>query len=90
MPLYRQGRGNLGRFLETTQAILAQIATFLQQCDMQSTNLDGLENAVDRMTDICSTFDVLRQDVPGNSVTLHRIVRDAVTGNVLTKLPYGL
>ena len=56
------------RFLDTTQAILAQIATFLQQCDTQSTNLDDLENAVDGMTDLCSTFDVLRQNVPGNSV----------------------
>ena len=46
MPLFRQGRGDLGiqRFLETAQAILAQIATFLQQCDTQSTNLDDLEN----------------------------------------------
>ena len=47
MPLYRQGRGDLDipRFLQTTQAILAQIATFLQQCDTQSNNLDDLENA---------------------------------------------
>ena len=83
MPLYHQGRGDLEipRFLETTQAILAQIGTFLQQCDTRSTNLDDLENAVDRMTDVFSTFDVLRQNVPGNSVTLNRIVRDAVTGN---------
>ena len=45
--IYRQGRGDLEipRFLETSQAILAQIATFLQQCDTQSTNLDDLENA---------------------------------------------
>ena len=47
MPLYRQGRDDLEipRFLETTKAILAQIGTFLQQCDTRSTNLDDLENA---------------------------------------------
>ena len=80
MPLYRQGRGDLEiqRFLDTTQAILAQISTFLQQCDTQSTNLDDLENAVDRMTDICSTFDVLRQNVSGNSVT-HNLLVDLTT-----------
>ena len=76
MPIYHQGRGDLEipRFLETTQAILAQIATFFQQCDTQSTNLVDLENAVDRMTDICSTFDVHRQNIPDNNVTFHRIV----------------
>ena len=76
MSLYRQGRGDveIQRFLETTQAILAQIATFLEQCDTQSTNLDDLENAVDRMTDISSTVDVLRQNVFGNSVTHNSLV----------------
>ena len=80
MPLYRQGRGDLEiqRFLDTTQAILAQIATFLQQCDTQSTNVNDLENAVDRMTDICSTFDVLRQNVSCNSVT-HNLLVDLTT-----------
>ena len=80
MPLYRQGRGDLEiqRFLDTTQAILAQIAKFLQQCDTQSTNVDDLENAVDRMTDISSTFDVLRQNVSCNSVT-HNLLVDLTT-----------
>ena len=45
MPLYRRGRGDLEiqRFLETTQVILAQIATFLQQCDTQSTILEAVD-----------------------------------------------
>ena len=93
MPLYRQGRGDLEiqRFLETTQAILAQIAIFLQECDTHCTNLGDLENAVDRMTDICSTFDALRRNVPGNSVTHNRLVDlttclDAIRRNLLMKL----
>ena len=39
---------------------------------------------VDRMTDICSSFDVLRQNVPGNSVTHNSMERDGVNGDVLT------
>ena len=51
MPLYRRGGGvlEIQRFIETTQAVLGQIASFHQQCE---TNLDDLENAIDRMTDI--------------------------------------
>ena len=66
MPLYRRGRGDIEieRFLENTQAVLSQIATFSQQWESQNTNLDHLENAVDRMTDICTRFGVLYQSVP--------------------------
>jgi len=41
-----------------------QIDTFSQQWETQNTNLDDLENAVDRMTDICTRFGVLYQSVP--------------------------
>ena len=79
------------RFLDTTQAVFAQIATFLQQCDTQSANLDDLENDVDGMTDLCSTFDVLCQNVPSNSVTYNSLVDltaclDAIRRNPLIKL----
>lgn len=76
MPLYRRGRGDIEieRFLENTQAVLGQIATFSQQWETQNTNLDDLENAVDRMTEICTTFGVLYQSVPTNSAANDSVV----------------
>lgn len=76
MPLYRQGRGDLEiqRFLESTQAVFGQIGSYHQQCEAQNTNLDDLENAVDRMTEICTTFGVLCQSVPHDSATHNSVV----------------
>ena len=76
MPLYRRGRGDLEieRFLENTQAVLGQIATFSQEWVTQNTNLDDLEKAVDRMTDICTTFVVLYQSVSTNSAANDSVV----------------
>ena len=76
MPLYRRGRGDIEieRFLENTQAVLGQIASFSQQWETQNTNLDDLENAVDRMTEICTTFGVLYQRVPTNSAANNSVV----------------
>ena len=69
MPFYRGGRGDTEkeRFLENTQAVLGQITSISQQWETQNTILDDLENAVDRMTGICTTFGVLNQSVPSNS-----------------------
>ena len=93
MPLYRRGRGDLEiqRFLESTQAVLGQIASFHQQCETQNTNLDDLENAVDRMTEICTTFDVLCQSVPTNSATHNSVTGlttclDAIRTNLCARL----
>ena len=90
MPLYRRGRGDLEiqRFIETTQAVLGQIASFHQEYE---TNLDDLENAVDRMTDICTTFGVICQSVPENSTTHNSVVSlmtclDGIRTNLWTKL----
>jgi len=61
MHLNRRGRGDteIERFLENTQGVLAQNASFSQQWETQNTNLDNLENAVDRSTEICTMFSVL-------------------------------
>ena len=76
MPFYRGGRGDteIERFLENTQAVLGQITSISQQWETQNTNLDDLENAVDRMTEICTTFGVLYQSVPSNSAVNNSVV----------------
>ena len=76
MPLYRRGRGDIEieRFLENTQAVLRHIASFSQQWETQNTNLDDLENAVDRMTKICTMFGVLYQSVPFNRAANNSVV----------------
>lgn len=62
MPLYRRGRGEMEieNFLDATRTVLAQIGGFCQDPDRQNNvKLDDLENAVERMADICNTVAVI-------------------------------
>ena len=64
------------RFLKNIQAILDQIVSFSQQWETQNTNLDDFKNAIDRMTEICTTFDVLYQvqSLPANSAANNSVI----------------
>ena len=52
---------------------------------------DDLENAVDRMTEVCTTFDVLYQSLPANSAANNSVIGlmtilDAIRTNISTRL----
>ena len=89
MALYRGGRGGIEieRFLKNTQAVLGQIVSFSQQWETQNTNLDDLENAAHRMTEICTMFHVLYMSLPANSAANNSVIGlmsilDAIRTNI--------
>ena len=62
MPLYRRGSGEIEieNIFDTTRTVLAQIGSFCQDADRQNNvKLYDLENAVERMADICNTIAVI-------------------------------